>query len=82
MFRSFAVIALVASASAFAPSTRSFGMSRTAIFSEDPKWEPAEGMKWEEKDFEAEIKKLETEATERLDEKIADMMKNIESTGK
>jgi len=61
---------------------RSFGMSRTAIFSEEPKWEPAEGMKWEEKDFEAEIKKLEKEATERLDEKVADMMKNIESTGK
>mmetsp|Transcript_52966 Transcript_52966/g.63775 ORF Transcript_52966/g.63775 Transcript_52966/m.63775 type:complete len:83 (-) Transcript_52966:200-448(-) len=82
MFRTVSVIALVVSASAFAPSPRLSEMRHTAIFSEEPKWEPAEGMKWEEKDFEAEIKKLEKEATERLDEKVSDMMKNIESTGK
>jgi len=35
-----------------------------------------------EKDFEAEIKKLEKEAEERLDDKIAELMSNIEKTGK
>jgi hypothetical protein len=45
-------------------------------------WKPAEGDKWEEKDFEAQIKKLEKEAEERLDEKIAEMKAGIESVGK
>lgn len=44
-------------------------------------WAPKEG-KWEDKDFEGQIKKLEVEAEERLNEKIADMMRNIEAVGK
>ena len=44
-------------------------------------WKPKEGDKWDETDFEAEIKKLEAEAEERLDEKIAEMMGKIETTG-
>jgi mRNA-degrading endonuclease RelE of RelBE toxin-antitoxin system len=39
-------------------------------------------MKWEEKDFEAEIKKLEKEAESRLDAKIKELEANIEKVGK
>ena len=35
----------------------------------------------EEKDWEAEFKKMEKEAEERLDAKVAEMMANIEKTG-
>eukprot|EP00594_Rhizosolenia_setigera_P004049 CAMPEP_0178952508 /NCGR_PEP_ID=MMETSP0789-20121207/7874_1 /TAXON_ID=3005 /ORGANISM="Rhizosolenia setigera, Strain CCMP 1694" /LENGTH=81 /DNA_ID=CAMNT_0020633607 /DNA_START=79 /DNA_END=324 /DNA_ORIENTATION=- len=79
MFRSVALLAIVASASAFAPSVRPFGTS-TAVFAE-PKWEPAEGYKWEEKDFESEIKKLESEAEDRLDAKIKELEGNIATVG-
>lgn len=34
-----------------------------------------------EKDWEAEFKKMEKEAEERLDAKVAEMMSNIEKTG-
>ena len=37
---------------------------------------------WKEKDFEAQIKKLEKEAEERLDTKIDELKRNIASTGK
>lgn len=43
-------------------------------------WAPSDG-KWEEKDYESELKKLEKEAEERLDAKIAEMMAKIETTG-
>lgn len=43
-------------------------------------WKPADG-KWEEKDFEGEIKKLEKEAEERLDAKIKELMSKVETTG-
>jgi mRNA-degrading endonuclease RelE of RelBE toxin-antitoxin system len=39
-------------------------------------------MKWEEKDFEAEIKKLEKEAEARLDAKIKELEANLEKVGK
>mmetsp|Transcript_14658 Transcript_14658/g.20017 ORF Transcript_14658/g.20017 Transcript_14658/m.20017 type:complete len:85 (+) Transcript_14658:175-429(+) len=83
MFKSAVVLAaIVASASAFAPaSSRAFVSQRVALNAE-PEWSPPEGMKWEEKDFEAEIKKLEKEAEERLDDKIAELMSNVEKTGK
>lgn len=45
------------------------------------KWSPPEGGKWEEKDFESDLKKLEKEAEERLDAKISEMMSKVESTG-
>ena len=32
-------------------------------------------------DFDAEIKKLQTEAEERLDEKVEELMKNIDTVG-
>ncbi|CAB9516642.1 expressed unknown protein [Seminavis robusta] len=68
--------ALVASAAAFAPASRPFGVS-TSLSAE---WKPADG-KWEETDFESELKKLEKEAEERLDSKISDMMSKVETTG-
>lgn len=39
-------------------------------------------MKWEEKDFESEINKLEKEAADRLDAKIKELEGNIETVGK
>lgn len=53
-------------------------VTQTALQAE---WAPPEGTKWEEKDFEAQIKKLEAEAEERLDTKIAQMMGNVEKVG-
>jgi len=53
----------------------------TAVSAEAASWAPADGSKWEEKDFESELKKLEEEAEKRMDEKIKDMMSKIESTG-
>lgn len=47
----------------------------------EAKWAPKDG-KWEETDFESQIKKLEREAEDRLDEKVSEMMKNVESVGK
>ena len=44
-------------------------------------WSPPESAKWEEKDFESDLKKLEKEAEERLDAKISEMMSKVESTG-
>jgi hypothetical protein len=35
----------------------------------------------QEKDWEAEFKKMEKEAEDRLDAKVAEMMSNIEKTG-
>eukprot|EP00562_Extubocellulus_spinifer_P029785 CAMPEP_0178721182 /NCGR_PEP_ID=MMETSP0699-20121125/24167_1 /TAXON_ID=265572 /ORGANISM="Extubocellulus spinifer, Strain CCMP396" /LENGTH=86 /DNA_ID=CAMNT_0020371759 /DNA_START=476 /DNA_END=737 /DNA_ORIENTATION=+ len=37
---------------------------------------------WKEKDFEAQIKKLEKEAEERLDTKIDELKRNIATAGK
>ena len=34
-------------------------------------WKPKDGDKWEEQNFEADLQKLEKEAEERLDAKIA-----------
>lgn len=46
-------------------------------------WEPAEGGdKWKETDFESELDKLEKEAEERLDAKIAELQGTIDSVGK
>jgi hypothetical protein len=49
-----------------------------ALFAAD--WVPKDG-KWDEKDYETELKKLEQEAEDRLDAKIAEMMTKIETTG-
>ena len=53
-------------------------VSRTTSLSAE--WVPKDG-KWEEKDYETELKKLEKEAEERLDTMIAEMMSKIETTG-
>ena len=53
-------------------------VSTTSLSAE---WAPADGGKWEEKDFESDLKKLEKEAEERLDAKISEMMSKVESTG-
>jgi hypothetical protein len=61
------------------PPRRPFGVS-VALSAEAPAWAaPAD---WSEKDFEAEIKKLEADAEKRLDAKIAELMGNIEKAGK
>ena len=52
----------------------------SALNAED--WTAPEGSKWVEKDFEADIKKLEKEAEERLDDKIAQLKGNVASVGK
>lgn len=58
---------------------RSFGVRTTTLNAE---WAPPSGSKWVEKDFEADIKKLEKEATERLDAKIRELESNVANTGK
>jgi hypothetical protein len=58
-----------------------FGVSRQIALSAEPAWAPPADAKWEEKDFEGEIKKLEKEAEERLEAKIAEMMSKIDNTG-
>ena len=56
-----------------------FGV-RTALAAEE--WKPADGAEWKETNFEADIAKLEKEAEERLDAKIAELAGNIETVGK
>lgn len=36
---------------------------------------------WKENDFEGDLAKLQKEAEERLDDKIAELMSNVEKTG-
>lgn len=56
-----------------------FVVSRQTVLAAE--WAPPAGEKWVEKDFTAELQKLEKEAEERLESKIAEMMGNIEKTG-
>jgi hypothetical protein len=58
-----------------------FGVARQIALSAEPAWAPPADAKWEEKDFEGEIQKLEKEADERMDAKIAEMMSKIDNTG-
>lgn len=44
-------------------------------------WSPKDGGKWEETDFEKDLQKLEVESEKRLEEKIRELMFNIEKTG-
>mmetsp|Transcript_15992 Transcript_15992/g.35590 ORF Transcript_15992/g.35590 Transcript_15992/m.35590 type:complete len:81 (-) Transcript_15992:336-578(-) len=77
--RVLAVLALVGSAAAFAPSPSAFARS-VSLNAETEEWTaPPE---WKEKDFEAQIKKLEKEAEERLDTKIDELKRNIATAGK
>jgi len=69
MFKSIVILAAIASASAFAPAPRSF-VQRSALSAEP-----------QDKDYEAELKKLQKDAEERLDDKVSDLMKNIEKVG-
>mmetsp|Transcript_4302 Transcript_4302/g.2588 ORF Transcript_4302/g.2588 Transcript_4302/m.2588 type:complete len:82 (-) Transcript_4302:58-303(-) len=80
MFKSVIIASLVASAAAFAPASSTFGVRTASALSAE--WEPAEGMKWEETDFESAINKLEKEAEDRLDAKIKELEANIASVGK
>jgi len=45
----------------------------------EPAWAPPS--EWKEQDFEADLKKLEKEAEERMEGKIAEMMAKIDTTG-
>jgi len=82
--RSVAVVSLAVSASAFSPvvTPRSFVGSSSQLQAEDPKWEPADGMKWEENDWEGALSKLQQEAEKSMDSKIAELTANIEKVGK
>lgn len=53
----------------------------TVLAAEPPAWAPPAGSKWEEKDYSTELVKLEKEAEQRLDAKIAEMMGKIDTTG-
>mmetsp|Transcript_21909 Transcript_21909/g.60921 ORF Transcript_21909/g.60921 Transcript_21909/m.60921 type:complete len:82 (+) Transcript_21909:82-327(+) len=79
MKQTLVLAALAASASAFAPASRFAAKSALAA---EPEWAPPSGEKWEEKNYETEIQKLEAEAEERLDAKIAEMMSKVETVGK
>eukprot|EP00979_Chaetoceros_neogracilis_P012884 scaffold3524_cov279-Chaetoceros_neogracile.AAC.23 len=78
MFKSVVLATILASVAAFAPAHSAFGV-RTALNAE---WEPADGSKWVQTDFEKEINKLEKEAEERLDAKVEELKSNIASVGK
>ncbi|KAL9184000.1 hypothetical protein ACHAXT_002086 [Thalassiosira profunda] len=66
MYKSLVLLAAIASASAFVPAPRP--AVRTAIRAEDV-------------DYEAQLNKLQKEAEERLDDKVEELMKNIETVG-
>ena len=59
-----------------------FTVIRQTALAAEPTWAPPKDTKWEEKDFEAEITKLEKEAEARMDAKVAELKAKIESTGK
>lgn len=67
MYKSVVVLAAIASASAFAPVPRP-AVSRTVVRAEEP-------------DFEAQFDKLQKEAEERLDDKVEELMKTIDTVG-
>ncbi|KAL7539885.1 hypothetical protein ACHAXR_009694 [Thalassiosira sp. AJA248-18] len=67
MYKSVLILAAIASASAFAPVPRQT-VSRTVVRAEDV-------------DYEAQFNKLQKEAEERLDDKVEELMKNIETVG-
>ncbi|KAL7437924.1 hypothetical protein ACHAXH_006056 [Discostella pseudostelligera] len=63
-----AVIAMIASsASAFAPVSRPMRVT-TTVFAEDA-------------DYEAQFKKLQQEAEDRLEEKVQELIKNVDNVG-
>lgn len=53
--------------------------SATSLAAE--KWTPPAGEQWKETDYEAELKKLEKEAEDRMDSKIDELMSKIETVG-
>ena len=53
---------------------------RTALSAEE--WKPEDGSVWKETNFEADLKKIEKEAEERLDAKIKELEANVASVGK
>eukprot|EP00579_Thalassiosira_antarctica_P001264 CAMPEP_0201865672 /NCGR_PEP_ID=MMETSP0902-20130614/486_1 /ASSEMBLY_ACC=CAM_ASM_000551 /TAXON_ID=420261 /ORGANISM="Thalassiosira antarctica, Strain CCMP982" /LENGTH=69 /DNA_ID=CAMNT_0048390481 /DNA_START=86 /DNA_END=295 /DNA_ORIENTATION=+ len=67
MYKCVLILAAIASASAFAPAPRQT-VSRTIVRAEDV-------------DYQAQFTKLQKEAEERLDEKVEELMKNIETVG-
>jgi hypothetical protein len=56
-----------------------FSVIRQTAVAAEPKWTPTS--EWVEKDYEAELAKLEKEAEERLEAKVKEMMSKIETTG-
>ncbi|KAL7432742.1 hypothetical protein ACHAXM_003248 [Skeletonema potamos] len=66
MYKIVLALAAIASASAFAPAPRQ-SVSRTVVRAET--------------DYEAKFEKLQKEAEERLDDKVEELMKNIETVG-
>eukprot|EP00573_Skeletonema_grethae_P012295 CAMPEP_0201697538 /NCGR_PEP_ID=MMETSP0578-20130828/11371_1 /ASSEMBLY_ACC=CAM_ASM_000663 /TAXON_ID=267565 /ORGANISM="Skeletonema grethea, Strain CCMP 1804" /LENGTH=68 /DNA_ID=CAMNT_0048183727 /DNA_START=53 /DNA_END=259 /DNA_ORIENTATION=- len=66
MYKIVLALAAVASASAFAPAPRQ-SVARTVVRAEP--------------DYDAKFEKLQKEAEERLDDKVEELMKNIETVG-
>ena len=66
----------------YSPFYRAFRVQQQTLLSAEPTWAPADGSKWEDKDFDAEFKKLQEEAESRLDKKIEELLANVEKVGK
>eukprot|EP00574_Skeletonema_japonicum_P013795 CAMPEP_0201713664 /NCGR_PEP_ID=MMETSP0593-20130828/424_1 /ASSEMBLY_ACC=CAM_ASM_000672 /TAXON_ID=267983 /ORGANISM="Skeletonema japonicum, Strain CCMP2506" /LENGTH=68 /DNA_ID=CAMNT_0048202839 /DNA_START=56 /DNA_END=262 /DNA_ORIENTATION=- len=66
MYKIVLALAAIASASAFAPAPRQ-SVSRTVVRAEP--------------DYDAKFEKLQKEAEERLDDKVEELMKNIDTVG-
>lgn len=75
----FAFVAVVAVQHTTATTYRVMPRSLTTSMSAE--WSPKDGSQWQESDYEAELKKLEKEAEDRLEAKIEEMMAKIETTG-
>mmetsp|Transcript_45311 Transcript_45311/g.45869 ORF Transcript_45311/g.45869 Transcript_45311/m.45869 type:complete len:80 (+) Transcript_45311:54-293(+) len=71
------VVALVASVSAFTPASRSVSFQRANALFETPDL----GKDWKETNFEGDLAKVQKDAEERLEEKVAELLSNIENTG-
>mmetsp|Transcript_6286 Transcript_6286/g.7182 ORF Transcript_6286/g.7182 Transcript_6286/m.7182 type:complete len:154 (-) Transcript_6286:292-753(-) len=82
MFKLVSSLALLASASAFAPASvtpsRTFGVTQ---LNAEEAWKPAEGYDWKENDFEGDLNKLQKEAEERLEKVVAKLESGIVESG-
>ena len=59
---------------------RPFGV-RTSLSAEAEEWTPSDGMKWEDKNWEGKLDKLQKDAEKRMEEKIDELMSNVAASG-